>query len=126
MDSYMRQRYLQVIQSPRWRWMKQRLIEVRGSKCEGCAEVGCSLEMHHDTYERLGRELPSDLRLLCRDCHRAEDMFRAHRGRQRSAEAYYWGCVNGYMSRLYGDDWQDSYDPGEASEMYYESRQYDG
>ena len=126
MSSDMRRRYMQVISSPKWKWMKQRLIEVRGNKCEGCGETGCRIELHHDTYERLGRERPSDLRLLCRDCHRAEDIFRAERGRQRSEDAYHWGCVSGYMTRRYGEDWWCTYDPGEASEMYCESKRYDG
>lgn len=129
MNKEMRQQYLRVIRSERWRLIKQRVVRERGNKCEGCGESGCRLDLHHDTYERLGHELLSDLRLLCRDCHRAEDIFRAERGRQRSEDAYssayYWGCVNGYMSRRYGEDWESMYDSCDASEMYYESRACD-
>ena len=122
-SSEMRRRYSDVISSPRWRLMKTRLIAVRGNKCEGCGEVGGNLDLHHDTYDRLGREIPSDLRLLCRDCHRAEDILRAQRGEQKASDAYHWACVNGFMTRRYGDDWEYMYDPCEASEMYYESNQ---
>lgn len=124
MSSEMRSFYLRVISSPRWKWMKQRLVEARGNKCEGCGESGCRLELHHDTYERLGRELPSDLRLLCSDCHRAEDIFRAERGRLRSEDAYHWACVSGYMRRRFGKYWEDVYGQDEAEEMYCESRLY--
>jgi hypothetical protein len=51
--------------------MKQDLIRLRGRKCEKCGGETMSLEqlqLHHKTYERLGRELISDLQLLCADC----------------------------------------------------------
>jgi hypothetical protein len=129
MTGHMRQKYLRVIHSDRWRFMKRRMIEVRGNKCEGCGDASTPLELHHDTYERLGNEWPSDLRLLCRDCHRAEDIFRAERSRQRASDAYYWGSVSGYMSRRYGEDWDSIYLPNEAEDMYHENcrhREYEG
>jgi hypothetical protein len=131
MSSEWRRFYLNVISSQRWRFIKKRLIELRGNKCEGCGETGCQLDLHHDTYERLGRELESDLRLLCRDCHRAEDILRAERGEQRSSSAYDAACANArmtrvdrYMTRRYGEDWEYMYDPLEASEMYIESKEW--
>ena len=127
MNDAMRRKYMAVLSSPRWRWMKRRIIEVRGNKCEGCGESGGQLDLHHDTYERLGSEKPSDVRLLCRDCHRAEDILRAERGKQKSDDGYYWACVDGFMGRRYGDDWEASFDPSDAAEMYYDfRREYHG
>jgi hypothetical protein len=118
MGTYSSHFYRQVIASQRWKWMKDKVIRVRGNRCEGCGETGCRLELHHDTYERLGRELPQDVRLLCQDCHRAEDIFRAERGRRKSEDAYHWACIDGWMSRRHGEDWDVYYDPSEAAEMY--------
>jgi hypothetical protein len=35
------------------------------------------LHVHHSTYERLGRELPEDLEVLCRRCHEIEGFGRS-------------------------------------------------
>lgn len=37
--------------------------------CEGCGQ-NIPLQLHHLTYERLGRELDKDLLALCERCHR--------------------------------------------------------
>src|SRR4051812_24840716 len=36
--------------------------------CARCPQTN-SLQLHHKTYERLGRELDADLELLCKRCH---------------------------------------------------------
>lgn len=40
----------------------------RDGGCRLCGDTS-RLEVHHRSYERWGRELPSDLTTLCRDCH---------------------------------------------------------
>jgi 5-methylcytosine-specific restriction endonuclease McrA len=40
-----------------------------GHKCRICAATS-ALEVHHNTYERLGHERPADLIVLCRSCHK--------------------------------------------------------
>jgi hypothetical protein len=74
-------RYAAYMQSPKWLRMKRLLVEVRGNKCERCWDCGESLDMHHMTYARVFKEVPSDLALLCRACHEVEDTSRAMRGR---------------------------------------------
>lgn len=63
--------YEEYIRSPWWRARKAAVIRYRGERCERC---GCThwLQLHHRTYERLCRELPEDVELLCDQCHREE------------------------------------------------------
>lgn len=37
---------------------------------------GSSLELHHLTYQNLGKEKPSDVQVLCRACHEVEEQFK--------------------------------------------------
>ena len=47
-------------------------MKMRGAKCEECGGR-TSLEVHHLNYDRLGCELPGDLKILCYRCHREAD-----------------------------------------------------
>ena len=42
-----------------------------GGTCEDCGRTGenTALDIHHLTYDRYGHEEPSDVALLCRECH---------------------------------------------------------
>jgi hypothetical protein len=51
------------------------MFKLRGKKCERCPST-CDLELHHLTYERFGREQPSDLQILCPVCHDRADQER--------------------------------------------------
>ena len=55
------------VKTPKWK-DKVKALHLRLGKCEKCDTTN-SLEAHHNTYARLGDELPSDLNLLCRACH---------------------------------------------------------
>lgn len=59
--------YISYINSGKWRNKSKRIRKKRGA-CEHCGSI-YRLQVHHLTYERLGNELPSDLLVLCRDCH---------------------------------------------------------
>jgi 5-methylcytosine-specific restriction endonuclease McrA len=39
--------------------------------CERC-KSRVDLECHHRTYARFGNELPGDIEVLCKSCHKAE------------------------------------------------------
>jgi hypothetical protein len=64
--------YLRHIRSARWRNMKKDMVRLRGAHCERCG-TDPPLHLHHRSYERLGRELTSDLELLCCECHGRAD-----------------------------------------------------
>jgi hypothetical protein len=45
--------------------------------CEGCKQPGLDRRLHHVRYDFCGYELPTDVLLLCRDCHTAQHQDRA-------------------------------------------------
>lgn len=61
--------YREYLRSEWWQWKRERAIKRAGCCCELCNDPG-PLEVHHTTYDRLGREHNNDLVVLCRDCHR--------------------------------------------------------
>lgn len=74
-------------------WLQKRLLALkeRGRLCEACA-CAKNLHVHHVTYERLGAEEVSDLRILCENCHDrlhiAFDESRKKRKKWRSLEEF--------------------------------------
>jgi 5-methylcytosine-specific restriction endonuclease McrA len=63
--------YFAYLRSWCWFWRRKRALHRAGYRCERC-RGGEHLDVHHRTYERLGRELDEDLEVLCRDCHAHE------------------------------------------------------
>lgn len=57
--------------SDAWKTKRDLVFKREGGICQGCA-ADCSKipwHAHHSTYDRLGRELLTDIVLFCRDCH---------------------------------------------------------
>jgi 5-methylcytosine-specific restriction endonuclease McrA len=63
------------------------MLRLRGPACEDCGCKSGRLELHHLTYDRLGHEWPSDLKILCVRCHARADREREERERKRRIEA---------------------------------------
>lgn len=42
-----------------------------GNRCQVCGCTNRPLDVHHRTYEHLGHELPGDLIVCCRACHKS-------------------------------------------------------
>lgn len=63
-ESY-RQTYLR---SAHWAGVRQAALERAGHRCQVC-NADHRLDVHHRTYERVGRESPMDVTVLCRPCH---------------------------------------------------------
>jgi 5-methylcytosine-specific restriction endonuclease McrA len=61
----------QYLDSPAWRKKRSERLAVDGEKCFRCKATD-GLQVHHITYERLGRERMSDLLTLCGDCHKRD------------------------------------------------------
>jgi hypothetical protein len=63
--------YLDHIASTKWKAFRREILAERSRKCEDCGSGGNgrALHVHHLTYERMGHELPRDVRLLCVPCH---------------------------------------------------------
>jgi ferredoxin len=60
-------RYSDYLASRHWVTLRRRLVRKRCERC-GC---GGLMHLHHETYRRLGAELPEDLCTLCPRCHSA-------------------------------------------------------
>ncbi len=54
--------------SPQWRAMRERVLARDRGVCQGCLTARAT-QVHHLTYQRVGRELLIDLTSLCDTCH---------------------------------------------------------
>jgi hypothetical protein len=75
--------YLQHLDSPQWRRLRQKVMKRDTSRCEGCLDhegpkthpicQGCfdheATEAHHMTYKHFGNEFLFELAAVCRECH---------------------------------------------------------
>jgi 5-methylcytosine-specific restriction endonuclease McrA len=55
--------------SATWKAFRQDTLIAARWTCE-CGDSGPDVEVHHLTYERLGKEKPEDIIVLCPPCHR--------------------------------------------------------
>lgn len=60
--------YRDYLRSDAWREKRREALVHARYRCQDCMAVR-NLEVHHLTYERLGHEELSDLRVLYRSCH---------------------------------------------------------
>ena len=64
--------YPEYLKTLLWEARRYEALNRAGHRCQACGrgrrEV--TLDVHHNSYERLGKELPEDLVVLCRDHHR--------------------------------------------------------
>lgn len=60
--------YTQYLETIHWRHMRRSALMRAGRRCQLCADVR-RLTVHHNSYERVGREDAYDLFVLCADCH---------------------------------------------------------
>src|SRR4051812_27300586 len=79
--------YTKYMASPRWRAVREARLEKAGRRCEfvmttyapgRAVEERCvrtrRLEVHHNRYDRLGREFPGDLDVFCYFHHLLEHL----------------------------------------------------
>ena len=62
--------YSLYLSSTHWKSIRKEALSRANYKCSSCSARDCILEVHHNTYERLGRELQTDLIVLCKPCHK--------------------------------------------------------
>lgn len=60
--------YYLYIRSRVWKARADAARKRAGYRCQVCGERR-PLDVHHNTYERLGHEKPRDLIAVCRACH---------------------------------------------------------
>ena len=63
--------YEEYIKSREWREKAEEAKARAGNRCQVCyrSRSEVQLDAHHRTYSRLGKELPEDITVLCRECH---------------------------------------------------------
>jgi hypothetical protein len=98
--------YREYLQTPHWGSVRRAAIERAGGCCQRCFSP-TSLEVHHHTYKRRGREHADDVMVLCTNCHGgvhkrvgwapfADRYFSSRRGVKDLAEAIlWWGPIIG-------------------------------
>jgi hypothetical protein len=62
--------YSAYLLTPEWRARRAKVLKRAGGVCEGCLGRPAT-QVHHLTYERVGREMLFDLVAICDDCHGA-------------------------------------------------------
>jgi 5-methylcytosine-specific restriction endonuclease McrA len=62
--------YNQYIKGPRWAAKREAWFNAFGKYCRACGTAYGPIQLHHMTYDRLGRERMSDLVALCANCHK--------------------------------------------------------
>lgn len=61
--------YKEYLKSKHWAKVRKLAIKRSGNKCQLCSSKG-KLNVHHNNYKNLGKELPTDLIVLCETCHK--------------------------------------------------------
>lgn len=61
--------YRDYLRTPEWRRTRAAALLRAGNRCAMDVTHDGALEVHHNSYERLGCELATDLVVLCRSCH---------------------------------------------------------
>ena len=64
-----KEEYLEYLKSLHWQKERRSALKRAEYRCQVCNTDDVQLEVHHRTYERLGCERPSDLFVLCENCH---------------------------------------------------------
>lgn len=77
--------YKAVVWSGHWKKLVKAQKALAGGSCERCGRERDQLEVHHLHYERAGQELPEDVVVVCRPCHRTLDRLR-RRGKSPHVE----------------------------------------
>ena len=60
--------YDEYLQTEHWQSVRKNALKRARYKCQACNSSG-ELHVHHKTYDHLGQEWPSDLLVVCADCH---------------------------------------------------------
>jgi 5-methylcytosine-specific restriction endonuclease McrA len=95
--------YRKYLQTPHWASVRRAAIKRAGGCCQRCFSP-TSLEVHHHTYKRRGREHADDVIVLCAGCHGrfhkrmgwtpfADRYFSSRRGVKDLGEAIAWWTV---------------------------------
>jgi hypothetical protein len=60
--------YADYLKTPHWQDVREAALKAADYRCQVCYSPD-KIQVHHRTYDRRGRELPSDVTVLCDTCH---------------------------------------------------------
>ena len=89
--------YRSYLSSTAWRKKRDRVLRRDKHTCQTCGVKAAHLEVHHRTYERVGRERLGDLITLCSACH---DVISASIRSRQIDQHWPTGLVNTLLGRL--------------------------
>ncbi len=81
--------YQKYLQSDEWKEKRDAALEYAHYRCQLCNSGKC-LNVHHNTYENLPKEVPRDLIVLCEDCHKRYHIFSSN----YDLDCDFWPVVN--------------------------------
>jgi len=61
--------YSLYLKTPEWQATRVAALKRARYACQLCKHINTTLDVHHNTYDRRGHELASDLLVVCRGCH---------------------------------------------------------
>lgn len=73
--------YNKYLKSPQWAAKREAYFNAFGKYCRACRTTYGPIQLHHMTYDRLGRERMGDLVALCSKCHREVEALYRKAGR---------------------------------------------
>lgn len=73
--------YNKYIKGPKWAAKRELWFNTFGKWCRACGTAAGPIQLHHMTYDRLGRERMNDLVALCANCHREVEALYRKAGR---------------------------------------------
>ncbi|WP_171267945.1 HNH endonuclease [Oceanidesulfovibrio marinus] len=122
----MKEEYERYISSLKWKQKREKAIE--GTFCDGkywCQRCGwdfdkSKLEVHHLNYDSFGKEDTCDLAVVCIRCHEKLDKSRAEKARTKSDNALYEAQLDGWATKVYGENWQDYNDIDSIAQEFEE------
>lgn len=68
-ENMTKETYREYLKSPYWKRTRKKALQRASYRCQICSSKDEILDVHHNSYDRLGAEDPSDLIVLCRPCH---------------------------------------------------------
>lgn len=108
------QEYREYLASAKWKKKRSLALYHAGNKCEVCGNTKwvSPLEVHHKTYINFKNEPMDELMVVCRKCHKLEDEKRRREmmedrkeRRIRRIENGWFSRLDGWASKVWGDDW---------------------
>jgi 5-methylcytosine-specific restriction endonuclease McrA len=118
-----RKEYIRYLSSFAWYAKRNAALKAAGYRCQECRRKKSKqvkLEVHHLTYQNFTREEPEDLQVLCKRCHKIADQERVVRVQEQNEEKLYDAQVNGWATKVYGEEWYERCDVNEVYEEFGE------